>query len=165
MKKLLSMIIAALMVFTMTMPAYAKSISKKEALNKALANAHQTKTTVKWIEVELDDDTGNYEVEFTVKKNKKKYEYEISHSTGKILEKSINYHVSVPRKGKKIGKNAAIKKVAKYTGIKVSIIKKGRCTYDDHKYEVKFKKGKKKYEVDVVARTGKIKEYEWKIIK
>ena len=58
----------------------------------------------------------------------------------------------------------------KCKGIKVvsyKIISKGTCTYeyDDRKgtYDVKFTNGDRVYDCEVLAPTGKIIEYEWKV--
>ena len=70
----------------------------------------------------------------------------------------------------KIGKTAARKKAAKYTGIKLSTIKKGTCYYDYDdddrvgKYEIKFTKGNYKYDLEILAATGKVIDYEKELI-
>ena len=116
-----------------------------------------------------DSEDGIYEIEFVKNSNGKEYSYEISASTGKILEKSVDIKYKRNSSREKIGKKAARKKVAKYSGISYKTIKKGSChyEYDDGKgvYEVKFKKGNRRYEYDVLAPTGKIIEYNWELIK
>ena len=158
--------LAVIVVIAMSASAFAGSMTKKEAVKKALKDAHTSKDKVYALEAELDD--GKYEIEFTKKKNDAEYEYEISKS-GRILEKSVDYVYKHSSSKNKIGKKAARKKVAKFSGIKYSIIKKGTCTYeyDDNEgtYEVKFKKGHYKYDYEVLAPTGKIIEYSKDYVK
>ena len=58
--------------------------------------------------------------------------------------------------------------MAAFSGIKLSVIKKGTCTYeyDDGKgtYEVKFQKGSWRYDYEVLAPVGKIIDYEMKYV-
>ena len=71
----------------------------------------------------------------------------------------------------KIGKDAARKKAAKASGVSLKIVKQGTCRYDyDHddregSYKVKFKKGNYRYEVEILAPTGAIMEFEKKYRK
>ena len=170
MKKRSSIIIALFaalaMVMAMSVSVFATGISSEsEALQKALKNAGLKKSEVK--NIETDYENGKYEVEFTKKKNGKKYDYDISAETGNIIKKSAEYRYKKNSSHDKIGKKAARKKVAKFSGISYKIICTGTCTYeyDDREgiYEVKFVKGSRSYEYDVLAPTGKIIEYEWKV--
>lgn len=166
---LLSLMTALAVVMTMGVTAFAAALnSGDEALQKALDNAKVKKSQVKRIEVEYDREDGVYEVEFTVKKNGKHCEYDISSDSGTIVKKSLEYKLKKNRSHKKIGKKAARKKVAKYSGVSYKNIKTGTCKYeyDDGKgvYEVKFSYKGRRYECDVLAPTGKIIEYEWKRI-
>lgn len=173
MKKRMNGIVALLaalaMVMTMSVSVFAAGISSNDAaLKKALKNAGLKKSQVKLIEVEYDSDDDAYEVEFTKKSNGKEFNYDISAESGKILEKSVEYKYKRNSSHKKIGKKAAMKKVAKFSGISLKTVKSGTCTYeyDDNEgvYEVKFEKGNRRYEYDVLAPTGKVIEYEWKLI-
>lgn len=166
----LALFTALVMVMTMGASVFAGSgISSDEALNKALKNAKLKKSEVKAIDVEYDNDSDSYEVEFTRKKNGAEYAYEVGAESGKIFEKSIEYKYKKNSSHHKIGKTAARKKVAKYSGISYKIIKTGTCTYKYHDkkgvYKVKFEKGNRRYECEVLAPTGKILEYEWELIK
>ena len=159
---------ALAMVMTMSVSVFAGSITDNSAaLNAALKNAKLKKSQVKRIEVEYEKDDGVYEVEFTKKSNGKEYGYEIAADTGTIVKKSVEYKYRKNSSHKKIGKKAARKKIAKFSGISYKIISKGTCRYeyDDRKgvYEVKFTKGSRVYEYEVLAPTGKILEYEWKV--
>ncbi len=168
MRAFITLFVALAMVMAMSASAFAAGISSNDAaLKKALKNAGLKKSQVKSIEVEYDRKDGVYEVEFIKKKNKAEYEYEISAGTGAIVRKSVDYRVKKNSSGKKIGATAARKKVAKSSGISYKVISKGTCRYeyDDGKgvYEIKFSKGDRRYEYDVLAPTGKILEFEWRV--
>ena len=172
MKKRLNMVAAMFaalaMVMTMSASAFAASITNStDALNIALKNSKLKKSQVKLIETGYENDENTYEVEFTKKKNGAEYNYEIAADTGKIIEKSVEYRVKRNSSHKKIGKTAARKKVAKFLGISYKTVKAGTCyyEYDDGKgvYEVRFTKGSRNYECEVLAPTGKILEYSWKV--
>ena len=165
----LALLAALAMVMTMSVAAFAGAITDNDAaLKKALKNAGLKKTEVKRIDVEYDSKDGSYEVEFTQKSNGKEFDYEIAAATGKITKKSVDYRYKRNSSHKKIGKTAARKKVAKFSGISYKIISSGTCRYeyDDRQgtYEVKFTKGDRRYEYDVLAPTGKIIEYEWRVV-
>ena len=164
MKKITTIIIALIMVLAMVATASAAGITKQSAVKKALKNAHLNKSQVKQLEVEYDKKSGKYEVEFIKKKNKAKYEYDISASKGVILEKSIDYKYRHNSSHHRIGKKAACKKAAKYTGFKLKTIKKGSCKYEyddgEGTYEIKFRKGHYKYSIEILAPTGKVIEFE-----
>lgn len=172
MKKRISIavaLIAALaMVMTMSISVFAGGIGSNEAaLKKALKNAGLSKSEVKRIETEYDTEDGMYEVEFTQRSNGKKFDYNIAADTGKIVKKSVDYKYKRNSSRDKIGTKAARKKVAKFSGISYKIICTGTCTYeyDDREgtYEVRFSKGSRSYEYEVLAPTGKIIGYEWKV--
>lgn len=172
MKKRLSIAVALLcalaMVMTMSVSVFAAGInSKSEALQKALKNAGLRKSQVKYTELDYESDEGVYEVEFTRKSDNREYSYEIAADTGSIVKKSVEYKYKKNTSRNKIGKKAARNKVAKFSGISYKTISKGTCIYeyDDGKgtYEVKFTKGKRVYDYEVLAPTGKIIEYEWKV--
>ena len=162
-----ALLTALVMVMAMSVSVFAAGIhSNDAALKKALKNAGLKKSQVKYVEVDYDD--GLYEVEFTKKSNGKEYGYEIVPDTGKIVKKSVEYRYKRNSSRNKIGKTAARKKVAKFSGISYKTIKKGTCyyEYDDGKgvYEVRFTKGERRYEYDLLAPTGKVIDYEWEVI-
>ncbi len=166
----MSLFTALVMIMAMSASAFAAGISSEDAaLKKALKNAGLKESKVTVTDTEYDSEDKTYDVEFIKNSNGKEYSYEISATTGKILEKSVDFRYKRNSSRDKIGKKAARKKVAKFSGISYKTIKKGTCfyDYDDGKgvYEVKFKKGNKRYEYDVLAPTGKIIEYSWKLIK
>ena len=166
----ISMFAAIAMVMVMSVSVFADGvvIGNKAALNKALKNAGLKKSQVKYVEVEMDDDEDIYEIEFTKKKNNAEYSYDVEAYSGKILEKSVDFRYTRNSSHKKIGKTAARKKVAKFSGISYKTVKSGSCyyDYDDGKgtYDVKFKKGGRRYEYEVLAPTGKVIEYSWEVI-
>ena len=86
-----------------------------------------------------------------------------------IRDRSVDYVYKHNYSKKKIGKLAAQKKVAKFSGIKLSVIKKGTVKFErddgEGKYEVKFRKGNYRYDYDVLAPNGKIMEYERDYVK
>jgi len=171
MKKRLSKVVALFaalaMVMTMSVSVFAASITSTDALNAALKNCKLKKSNVKLIEIDYENDDNMYEVEFTKKKNGAEYSFEINADSGKVMEKSVEYRVKRNTSHKKIGKTAARKKVAKFLGISYKTVKAGTCyyEYDDGKgvYEVRFTKGSRNYECEVLAPTGKILEYSWKV--
>ena len=137
------------------------------ALNIALKNAGLSKSGVRIIEVEMDDGK-SVEIEFIRLSNKAKYGYEIAVKDGRILEKSVDYKYKKSKSRKKIGKKKARKIVAKAAGKSYSVVKKGRCKYQYKKkcgkYEIKFRSGNYKYEYELLAKNGKIIEYEYEYI-
>ena len=168
---LLALFTALAMIMMMSVSVFAGAVSSNDAaLQTALSNAKLKKSQVKKIEVDYDNDDGIavYEVEFTRKSNGKEYAYEIAADTGTIVKKSVENKYKKNSSHKKIGKKAARKKVAKSTGISYKIISEGTCTYeyDNRKgtYEIRFTDGGRNYEYEVLAPTGKILEYEWKIV-
>ncbi|MBQ6389535.1 MAG: PepSY domain-containing protein [Mogibacterium sp.] len=168
-RTVLALFTALAMVMTMSASIFAAGITSNDtALEKALKNAELKKSQVKCIEVEYDKEDGIYEIEFTQKNNGKRFDYEIAAGTGKIMKKAIDYKYKKNTSKKKIGKKAARKKVAKFSGTSYKIVSKGTCKYEyDNRqgtYEIKFKKGSYIYECEVLAPTGKIIEYEWKVI-
>lgn len=178
-RKLMHLILTAVLVMALAVPSFADSsegaasnppaLSESKAVSIALSNAGLTKTQVRRLEAEYDSKDGTYEIEFIKKSNKAEYEYEISASDGRIFEKSIDYACKKTKSKKKIGKKAACRKVAKFSGVSYSTVSKGTCTYKykghKGKYVIKFRSGNYKYECEVLAPNGKILEYEWEMIK
>jgi len=166
MKTLVALTAALAMVMTMGVSVFAAGISSNEAaLQKALKNAGLKRSQVMFVDAEYDRSSRTYEVEFTKKSTGTEYDYEISAKTGNILEKSVDIKHKRNSSHKKIGKTAAMKKVAKHAGVSYKTVKAGTCyyDYDDGKgtYEIKFETTKHRYEYEVLAPTGKIIEYGW----
>lgn len=167
MKKLMTMMLAALMVLAMSSAAFADSLTASSAADKALANAGLSREEVLGLETESEG--RKYEVEFTDAASGSEYSYEISSADGRILEKSVDYVYSRSKSKKKIGAKAARKKAAKAAGVKYKTVKKGTCKYKyrkkQGKYTVKFRAGGYRYEVEVLAPTGAIIEFEMEAVK
>ncbi len=166
-RRVLAAALAVVMIVAMSAVSFAgSSISEKEAVKKALKSAKLSKSKVVRLQSEYDD--GHYEVEFVKKSNGAKYEFEYSKS-GKLRKKSIEYAYKHNSSKDKIGKTAARKKATKFTKVSLKAVKKGTCRYEyddgEGKYELRFKKGSYKYEVDILAPTGKVIEFEKKLIK
>lgn len=140
------------------------AISQKDALGIALKDAKLKKSQVSLIETECE--RGRVEVEFMRMKTLTEYDYGISLSDGSILSKEVEYAYKHNSSKAKIGKKAALKKVAKRSGIPYSIVKKARCTYKYRKhegtYKVKFGYKGYRYEYKLLAPTGKVIEWEKK---
>lgn len=175
MKKRMSIVLALFaalaMVMSMSVSVFAEGVNSNDAaLKRALKNAGLKKSQVKRIDVEYDKENGKgiYEVEFTQKSNGKEFGYEILAGTNTIVKKSVEYKYKKNSSHKKIGKKAARKKVAKASGVSYKTVCKGTCRYeyDDRKgtYDVKFKKGDRRYEYELLAPNGKVIDYEWKVI-
>lgn len=169
MKKMITA--AALIVVTLMMSVTSfagSSITEKEAVKIALKSAGLGRAQVTRLESEYEH--GKYEVEFVRRSNKAEYEFDLS-KTGRILEKSVDYRYKKDHSHDKIGKAEARKKVAKFSGISLKVIKTGTCVYeyddDDREgtYEVKFRRGSYKYDYEVLAPTGKVIEYSKKYVK
>lgn len=138
-------------------------ITKEDALAIAFKNAKTSRSGVKRLEVELEN--GKYEIEFTKRANGTEFDYDILKSDGTIWKKSVDYRYKHNYSTYKIGKNQAIKKVAKRTGISSKTIKRGTFHFErddgEGKYEIKFKYNGKRYEYEMLAATGKVTEYQW----
>ena len=161
MKRLI--IIALTLILTLAMSATALAatgLSKSDASKKALKNAHLKKSQVKKLTTKYDRGDQTYKIEFVKKKNKAQYKYQIAPKSGKIIERSIEYKYKHNCSHSKIGKKKALNKAVKYSGFDASLVKKGTCKYeyDDNEgtYEVKFRRGHYKYEINMLAPTGRV---------
>lgn len=158
-RKILALAFAVIMVMSMTVSVFADSITKDEAINKALKNAGLKRSEVRKLEAELEK--GIYEVEFTKKKGNVDHDYDIRKTDGRILEKEVDYNRKKAGAGSRIGRKRARKAAAKHSGVKYSVVKKGACKYDrgDREYDVKFRSKGRRYSYDIDAVSGKVKEY------
>ena len=160
-KRITAALFAVMMLFIMTISVFAADITKQTAINTALSDAKLTKAKVTSLRSEKDD--GEYEISFKNKTTGDRYEYEISARIGRIQEVSVEYRHKKNTSKKKVSKNTAVNRAAKASGVSAATIRKGKCTYkrDDGEwiYEIKFTKGKYRYEYEVLAPTGKIIEY------
>jgi len=167
MKRIFTIATALIMVMMMSVSAFAASITQENAVALALSDAGLGADQAGGFDVELEK--GKYEIEFIQLDNGTEYGYEISASDGRILEKSIDYVYSRTKSKKKIGAKSARKIAASASGIKYKKVKKGTCKYKYKKklgkYTVKFRSGGYKYEVDILAATGQVIEYEMEAVK
>ena len=92
MKKLIALLLALLVVFSLSVSAFAAPsenlISKERAKEIALDHAGYEKSEVRFIKAKLDRDDGRYEyeIEFRAEGNLE-YDYSINAVNGKIVEK------------------------------------------------------------------------------
>ena len=157
----MTIVIALCMTLAMSVSVFAAAMTRDEAISKALKNAGYARSEVEWLRTEKDD--GCIEVEFNVKKTGDRYDYEFRASTGKMLEKNVDFAHKFNNSKKNVGTSKAIAAAAKAAGVKKSVVKTGTCRYkkDDGEwiYEIKFRNGNKRYEYEILAPTGKIIEY------
>lgn len=176
MKRKTALLMALIIGFALSFSAFgedvsaagSKAITKTKALSIALGNAKLKKSQVCRIKVRYDREDKAYDVRFIRKKNKADYEYDIAPASGRILKKNIEYRYKKKCTKKRIPARCAQKKVAKYSKMPLSLIKKGKVQFEKkkagYKYEIKFYKGKYEFECDVLARNGQIIEWEFKYI-
>ena len=166
-KSILAAVLVITMLMTLSLSAFAANITEKEAKVIALKEAGLKASKIRCYECEYEK--GIYEIEFHSKKKNNEYEIKVDAATGVIKEYSIEYAHKKNTSKEKIGKKAALKKAAKASGKKLSVVKAGTCKYKKDSgewiYEVKFKNGNYKYEYEILAPTGKIVEMERKYLK
>lgn len=162
MKKIRMMIMVMIMVMAMGASSFAAAVDQNGAVNIALQNAGLSADQVVGLEAELDG--SKYEIEFHDAGTGDEYSYDIKASTGKIVEKSVDFKYTKNTSKKKISKKAARKKAAAITGVKYKTVKKGSIKYKykkkQGKYTLKFKSGGYRYEVEIQAATGKVIDLE-----
>ena len=165
MKRLISVLLAVIMVLAMSSSVFAASVSSAGAQNIALRNAKLKKSQVTGLRTKLDRKDKRYDVDFRNKKNGTKFSYEIGQKNGRVYEKSIGYKYKRNYSKKKISKASAQSTASRWSGVRLAVVKKGKCKYeyDDGEgiYEVKFRNGRYKYEIEIQAPTGKVIEYSW----
>ena len=174
MKNILKAVIVIAMTVTVAVTAYAEpagalsgaGINAKQAKAIALNDAKTKASKIRNYRIKGDKEDRSYEIRFVVKKNCRVYSYEIDRSTGIIMERDIDYKYKKTCSRKKIGKEAAIKKVIKRSKFDASIVRSGTCTYrykhHEGTYQVKFRAGDRIYEYELLAPNGRIKEIEYK---
>ena len=168
MRRIISIVLAAIMVMAMSTSVFAAGTTKQGAEKIALKNAKLSRSKVTILKSKYDREDGLYEIKFRKKSNGAIYEFEIRKSSGKIVEKSIDYKYKRTSSRKKVGKLKAQKTASKKSGVKLAAVKKGTCKYeyDDGQgtYEVKFKSKNYRYDVEIQAATGKVMDYSWEYI-
>ena len=162
MKKLISVIVMAVMMFTLSTGAFAAGqITLSQAYSKALKSAGVTSSQV--TAVEKDSDDGVYEIEFTKKSNRAEYSFEYSRY-GVLLEKSVDFNRAKNTGAKSLTKAQARAKVVSFGNFRSSTVASGTCTLkkDDGQwiYKVRFSTSSYYFEYEVHAATGKILEWD-----
>ena len=161
-KRVSAAVLTLFLILMMSVSVFAATVTKDSAVKTALKDAGLKKCAVTSLKSKKDD--GNFEIKFKKKSTGEKYEYEISTASGKILEKEVEYTHKRNTSKQKISRKKALKRAAKASGIALSTVRKGSCSYKKEDgewiYEVKFKSGKYKYEYEILAPTGKIIGYE-----
>ncbi len=145
-------------------PAEAKKIKSPSAAEK-LAKKKVKAAVV--TEVDIDYENGARVYDVSLIKGKKEYTLKYRASNGKLIEYEWDTQgIIKPYSGRKTKSRAAIKKLAKKQ-VKKAKISRISKQYDDGvtEYKVKMKKGSKQYKLVFHAKTGKLLEYEWKIVK
>ena len=162
MKKLAVFALAIVATLALSGTALAGTLTEQGALKAALNDVGLSKSQVKNIEIESEKNA--WEVEFRKKGTNTEYSYEFAKSDGTLLEKSVEYRYKHNASKAKVGKKAVLKKVAKSSGIKYSVVKKAKCTYkykkNEGEYTVKFRYKGYKYEYELLAPTCKVIEWE-----
>lgn len=166
-KQVKNLIICSVLIFAFSI---VNCFSVAEA--KKLQNAQQAEQaalakvpSAKVIEVDSDTEDGVLVYEVELHKSGKEYKLEYRASDGKLLK--YEWEILNPSYGnqnkKNLSKQAIKKKALKKTGnaTVLSIV----LEHDDGmaQYEVKMRKGSKKYELVYNSKTGKLLEYQWEI--
>ncbi len=150
-----------------------KFVTKDDAINAAINHAGVDKASVAALRTELDTDdkTPHYDVEFMV--GNVEYEYEVAASTGKIIkfEKEVeedNKHESNIT-ANIISKEEALAIAYKDAGVAADSVYVIKCELDKddgkYKYDAEFKVGNTEYDYEINAVTGKIVDKDIEIEK
>ena len=146
----------------MSVSALASGLTAGQAVRTALGDAGLKKSQVRHLDAELE--RGVYEIEFTKKKDKTEYEYEIEAGSGVIREVKIEIPHRLNTSKEKIGKAEARRQAARFTGCRLKKVRAGSCRYKkdgrEWIYKMKFRQGRYQYEVEVLASSGKVVEME-----
>lgn len=163
-------LLAALTVAGSTLAHAATKVTKAEAKQIALDYANVKKASVKkWIKVKLDnwddDGTKEWDVEFTT--SSYKYELEINSKTGRVEDyekEKIRTSTSTGNSSTTKLTEAQAKKLAlKAAGVTSADVKKWtKVKLDGNEWEFKFQTATYRFEVDIHARTGAVKDFEKK---
>lgn len=152
---------AVLMIPTV---ASAKKIASPEAAKKLAKNKVKSAVVT---EVDVDYKNGGLLYEVTLVKGNREYNLKYRESDGKLMEYEWETEGIIKQyQSRKNLSKAKIKKKAKKQ-VKKAKITSVRLKYDDGlaEYKVKMKKGSKKYSLTYHAKTGKLLDYEWEIVK
>lgn len=184
-KKLSSLALAFLLVFSLSLSAFAADISLDKAKQIALKDAGYKESQVSRLvaNVDYDDGVKYYDVQFIVSDGEGyyyEYEYEVKAADGRILEKDVEKEkakakvnaepevkkqASVKEENKNLSKNEAKKAALDYFKVKEADVKfiELHKEYDDgvQVYNVEFcKPYSVKYSCEVVVASGKVRDAE-----
>lgn len=167
MKRSMIIVLSLIIAMTMSVTAFADSVTEQDAYNSAVNDSGVDPSQIALIESEFEK--GKYEFEFIDQATGDEYSYEVMAASGNIVEKSVDFVYERNTSKAKIGKKNARKAVAAFSDISYKVVKKGKCRFErdnkEGKYEIKFKKGGYRYEYEVLAPTGEITDYEWEMIR
>ena len=100
MKKFAALLLALLVVFSLSVPAFAAPaenlISEDKAKEIALEHAGLNASDVRFVKVRLDFDDGRYEYEIEFVSENVEYEYSVNAENGRVVEFDRDYEA--PRK-------------------------------------------------------------------
>lgn len=164
--------VAGLLVFGLVLTGITSVLTENTASAKAISTVHQAKKLAKKVvrgatvvEAEQDHDDGILVYEVELIKGKKEYNLTYRASDSKLISYSWDIASGYLKKGKgRIISTKKCKKLAKKkvsNGKILSVVRKRDDGIDY--YKVKMRKGGKKYELEIHARTGKLLEYEWEL--
>lgn len=160
------LMLAGILVFGNTAEAKSNSgiISQNKAKSIARKHSKQKKKSVTYRSIKLEKDNSIliYDVEFYTAK--RKYEYDIQASNGKIMGYSVELRKTPRSSGTaKISKSKVKKIVLKKAGVKAKNATFSKLKLDREDglliYEIKFHTSVKKYEYELQASNGKIISY------
>ena len=180
-KKLSSLVLAFVLVFSLSVSAFAADISADKAKSIALKNAGYSKSEVSRLVAKSDYDDGvkYYDVSFIVENadgSYYEYDYDVRVSDGKIIDKEVEKEngksakLSSSKKSGDIGEQAAKKAALKHFGVKAEDVKflEVRKEKDDgyQVYELEFcKPYSVKYSCEVAAADGSVRDAEKEAVR
>ncbi len=181
-KKLSSLALALLLIFSLSVSALAADISADKAKSIALNDAgySQSKVSGLYAELERDDGVKYYDVSFLVKQSDGsylEYDYDVRVSDGKILKKEVDRggansgaQKPVVDNSKDIGESKAKQAALAHFGLKADDVKffEVRKDYEDgvRVYDFEFcKPYSEKFSCEVVASSGKVRDAEKEAVR
>ncbi len=164
-KKTSSIILTFVLVFVLSLTAFAAGIDAEKAKSIALEDSAYSQSDVLCLRASVDYEDGVkvYDVSYLVKQSEGKYleyEYEISAADGTIREKNVDTEFfTYEPSNEDIGEAKAKAKALEHFGLKESDVKLLKVSVDYENgvkvYEIEFcKELDVKYSCDVVASNG-----------
>ncbi len=179
-KKISSLALSLLLVFTLCSSVSAADISSEKAAQIALADAGFISSEVSYLNVKAEHENGAkvFDVSFITFNGDgtyTEYDYEIKAADGKILEKDTDRERSKEQKvpiseSNDIGKNQAIRIALEYFGVTADEIRfiEFRRDYDDGRsvYEIEFcKPYTEKYSCEINTSDGLVRDADKEYVK